>query len=188
MSLAPGGYIRQAIVKDEYPSDIWDLDRSVSLNVNIVNSTSYRRITSSSPPKVSLDAATYAERRLPYYKDDFSAEPAPRNDGKEWEALKSISQIDGSNETSPTISSVELDYVSPRKFSPFTELLAMAQAMKIESDLFDLSIARSPQEEEGARRLREALEQGSISRGQLVETTGQLVKTTGQSGTNCCLM
>jgi hypothetical protein len=164
MSLAPGGYIHQAIVKDEYPSDTWDLDRSVFLNVSIVKLTSYRRITGFSPPPASLDAVAYAERDLPYFIDDAGAEPAKRNDGKGWEALKSISQIDGSNETSPTSRSVELDYVSPRKFSSFTELLAMARAMKFESDLFDPSIARSSQEERSARRLREGLEKGLISR------------------------
>jgi hypothetical protein len=86
MSLGPGGYIRQAIVKDEYPSDTWDLDRSVFLNVSIVKSTSYRRITGFSPPPASLDAAAYAERDLPYFIDDAGAEPAIRNDGKGWEA------------------------------------------------------------------------------------------------------
>jgi hypothetical protein len=171
MSIAPGGYIRQKIVPDKNPSDTWDREGAIFLNVNILNSTSCRRITGYNPPPTPVDAAAYAKLNLPYFQDyDDGNSPSPADGGNEiWGSLKSISEIDGFHEPSPASSSVEVDVVNPRTFSPFAELLAQAKAMKLESDLFDPSISWSEGQLTEVEWLRKSRQSGRLTSDGLVD-------------------
>ena len=68
MGVAPGGLIKQCIIEDTHPASIWDRDRSVCFNVQILNSEMFQQVTGKAPPSTPISAKTYADQSLPFYK------------------------------------------------------------------------------------------------------------------------
>ena len=68
MSIAPGGLIEQAIVKDPYEASKWDMPRALCFNVQILNSDRFRTITGLEAPSSPISAQTYADHGLPYFE------------------------------------------------------------------------------------------------------------------------
>ena len=71
MGLAPGGLIRQNIVQDlsdVTSSDIWDYNRRASINVQILNSEAFTRVTGLAPPSTPITEKTYSEMGLPFFQ------------------------------------------------------------------------------------------------------------------------
>lgn len=67
MGLAAGGLIKQTILEDTYQPAVWQPERSIVFNVQILNSALFHQVTGISPPKSPITAATYAEYNYPYF-------------------------------------------------------------------------------------------------------------------------
>ncbi len=68
LGVAPGGLIKQCIVEDTYPAAIWERDRTICFNVQILNSDMFQRVTGKAPPATPVSAKTYANAGLPFYE------------------------------------------------------------------------------------------------------------------------
>ncbi len=68
MGLAPGGLIKQCIIKDNHPSTIWERDQTICFNVQILNSDTFQQATGVAPPPTPISAKTYAAHGLPFFK------------------------------------------------------------------------------------------------------------------------
>jgi hypothetical protein len=94
MGLGAGGRMRQEIYPDEYGIETWDLGRSRTVNVRIVNSEVYREITGEAPPPTPVSARTYTEYGFPWFDlyDEGRGDVAP---SPVLAGVKSVSAIDG---------------------------------------------------------------------------------------------
>jgi hypothetical protein len=90
MSVAVGGKIEQAIVLDKHGGD-WISDRTTVFNVQILNSAVYKAVTGRNPPTRPLDARTYAEHGLPFFK---LYEETLSGISGDFGMVKSVAQID----------------------------------------------------------------------------------------------
>lgn len=68
MGLAGGGKIKQKIYPDEYGFDTWDQNRASLIEVHIVNSLTFKRITGLNPPVTPINHQTYKELGIPWFK------------------------------------------------------------------------------------------------------------------------
>jgi hypothetical protein len=68
MGLGLGGNIEQQIEEDDEDPRIWDVANSQILNIQIINSFDFFALTGIIPPPTPIDAHTYAEFDLPFYK------------------------------------------------------------------------------------------------------------------------
>ena len=105
LGLAPGGLIHQTIVADPYLPDSWEPERSISFNVQLLNSELFRQVTGQAPPPTPITAQTYADRRLPFFK------LYEENSGIEgdFEGVKSVKAIDNTKDESKKRKRVEAD-------------------------------------------------------------------------------
>lgn len=67
MSIAAGGSIHQSIHPDFSCKSDWDPNRTVILNVQILNAELFEGVTGLPPPTSPITASTYADEGMPYY-------------------------------------------------------------------------------------------------------------------------
>jgi hypothetical protein len=60
MGIAAGGGIKQVIRRDFHPADIWDKDKVIIFNIQILNASAFYKITTLPPPSTPINANTYA--------------------------------------------------------------------------------------------------------------------------------
>lgn len=68
MGLAAGGLIQQVIAPDRYRASMWDVEASIMLNVQILDSESFCQVTGLPPPPTPVDAQTYAQHGYPFFE------------------------------------------------------------------------------------------------------------------------
>ncbi|KLU90642.1 hypothetical protein MAPG_10494 [Magnaporthiopsis poae ATCC 64411] len=68
LGLGAGGFIRQKIEPDTNDPRIWDVANSRILNVQLLDSRSFRAVTGLPPPDTPISAATYSSMGLPFYR------------------------------------------------------------------------------------------------------------------------
>lgn len=68
LSIGAGGSITQHIERDNNDPRIWDVGNSKILNVQIIDSTTFRLVTGLNPPETPISAQTYKEMGLPFYR------------------------------------------------------------------------------------------------------------------------
>jgi hypothetical protein len=68
MGVAPGGLIRQTIIRDEFPPTIWEPSCGIIFNVQILNSAVFRLVTGIDPPSTPVTAEEYAKHGYPYFE------------------------------------------------------------------------------------------------------------------------
>src|ERR1700712_3623870 len=68
MAIAAGGLIKQEIVRDRSSKEDWDPSKTMTLNIQIFDSLSYRTITGRAPPQLPEKAHTYHAKDKPLYK------------------------------------------------------------------------------------------------------------------------
>ncbi|KAI1207588.1 uncharacterized protein F4807DRAFT_172086 [Annulohypoxylon truncatum] len=90
MEIAVGGKIEQNIVEDDTDPTRWMKDQTITVPVQILNSTAYRRVTGEDPPPSPIDASTYAEAGLPF----FELWEEPSSVAGDFEGVKSVNQIE----------------------------------------------------------------------------------------------
>ncbi|RKL04793.1 hypothetical protein BFJ71_g3573 [Fusarium oxysporum] len=92
MNIASGGLIRQNIV--EQPKGEYKKTSTATFNVQILNSTSFKRVTGQDPPKSPISAATYAKAGHPF----FSLDEGPATISGNFSDLQSLAQLKGRHE------------------------------------------------------------------------------------------
>ena len=95
MGIAAGGLIKQSIVEDPYPADKWDRDRTITFNVQILNSEMFRLVTGLNPPVSPIEAKAYAKYGLPFfdlYEESLSV-------AGEFGKVKSVKQLHAAKRT-----------------------------------------------------------------------------------------
>ena len=90
LGVAPGGLIKQCILEDTNPATIWERDRTVSFNVQILNSDMFQQITGKPPPSTPISAKTYRNHGLPFIKI-YGEKSTIKGD---FDGIKSVKQLD----------------------------------------------------------------------------------------------
>ena len=90
MGVAPGGLIKQCILMDTEPATIWERDRTICFNVQILNSDMFQQVTGKPPPSTPISAKTYANQGLPFYKI-YKETSSIKGD---FNAIKSVKKLD----------------------------------------------------------------------------------------------
>ena len=93
MSIAAGGKIKQVIFEDYY-GDEWLSNKMTVFNVQMLNSVFYKYVTGNSLPSKPMDAKTYAEHGMPFFK---IYEESSGISG-DFSMVKSVAQIANSKE------------------------------------------------------------------------------------------
>lgn len=60
--------IKQCILRDTNSASIWERERTICFNVQVLNSEAFRQVTGIDPPETPISAALYASQGLPFYK------------------------------------------------------------------------------------------------------------------------
>jgi hypothetical protein len=68
LGIGAGGNIRQHIERDTYDPRIWDLASSKILNVQIIDSRTFRLVTGFDPPETPITAQMYKDMGLSFFK------------------------------------------------------------------------------------------------------------------------
>jgi len=89
-SIAPGGLIKQCILEDHYDASIWERERMICFNVQVLNSSFFRQVTGVEPPKTPVTAKTYADQGLPFFKI-YNESSTIKGD---FDRIKSVKAID----------------------------------------------------------------------------------------------
>jgi hypothetical protein len=89
MNIAAGGLIRQNIV--EQPKGEYKKTSTVTINVQILNSATFKRVTGQDAPKSPITAATYAKAGHPF----FSLDEGPATISGDFSDLQSLAQLKG---------------------------------------------------------------------------------------------
>jgi hypothetical protein len=115
MGLGAGGQMNQKIYPDSYGIDVWDQDNYGQVNIQIVNSAQFLKLTGIQPPATPVDAKTYTEFGLPWFDlyDEFKADVAP---SEQFTAVKTIAEIETlKGKTSAENGSVEVPETQIKK-------------------------------------------------------------------------
>ncbi len=88
--IAAGGLIKQCVLEDKYPESIWDTDRALFFNVQILNSERFQQVTGRAPPATPISAKTYASQGLPFF-DIYNESSKVKGD---FESVKSVVAVD----------------------------------------------------------------------------------------------
>lgn len=91
MAIAAGGKIKQAIIPDTYPDDIWRTDNSTFFNIQLVNSRKFKEITDLPTPPTPITYDTYIKAGIPFYS--IFNEPSSTISGG-FGGVKSLGEID----------------------------------------------------------------------------------------------
>lgn len=105
LGVAPGGLIKQTIVADPYSPDSWEPERSISFNVQILNSELFRQVTGQAPPPTPITAQTYTDHGLPFFKlyEESSGIVG------DFKGVKSVKAIDNAKDKTKTGENLEAD-------------------------------------------------------------------------------
>ncbi len=68
MGLGAGGRLRQRVPPDPYGLDTWDQDQSGEIEIEIVNSEEFQRLTRCQAPPSPVSAQLYTEYGLPWFE------------------------------------------------------------------------------------------------------------------------
>lgn len=89
MGIAAGGKIEQTIARDSYNPDTWD-KLTLTIPVHVLNSAAFRSVTGHNPPECPINASTYANANLPFFK--LYEEPSAVYGA--FDAVKSVNKIE----------------------------------------------------------------------------------------------
>ncbi|KAI1413445.1 hypothetical protein F5Y13DRAFT_189352 [Hypoxylon sp. FL1857] len=90
LAIAPGGKIQQQVHEDDTPASDWIRDITITIPVQILNSTAFCKVTGLAMPPSSVDASAYAEKGSPFFK----MYEEPSTVAGDFDAIKSVNEID----------------------------------------------------------------------------------------------
>ncbi|KZL80768.1 integral membrane protein [Colletotrichum incanum] len=91
MSLAAGGFIKQTIEADTHPANVWDVEASVMMNLQILDVESFCAVTGQPAPNTPVDAQSYASNGYPFFEIWGEEKSGIKGDFSE---VKSVAQIE----------------------------------------------------------------------------------------------
>ncbi|EFQ27093.1 integral membrane protein [Colletotrichum graminicola] len=91
MGLAAGGLIKQTIEADTHPANIWDVEASVMVNLQILDVESFSAVTGQPAPDTPINAQSYAESGCPFFEIWGEEKSGIKGDFAE---VKSVAQIE----------------------------------------------------------------------------------------------
>ncbi|KAG9000918.1 hypothetical protein FRB93_012523 [Tulasnella sp. JGI-2019a] len=96
LGLGAGGKIEQKINKDTTDLRIWDLESSVLINIQILNSLDFNHVTGCQAPPTPITPAVYRAKGIPWFKlyDDHIPVANTKTGQKVFERLKSSGHDD----------------------------------------------------------------------------------------------
>jgi len=68
MGINAEALLEQSILEDTYPASIWDQDRIISFNLQILNSDMFRQVIGQDLPPTPITPQTYAANNLPFFE------------------------------------------------------------------------------------------------------------------------
>ncbi|KAK1633684.1 integral membrane protein [Colletotrichum phormii] len=90
MGLAAGGLITQTIEADKYPADVWDVEASVMMNLQILGVESFCAVTGQPAPDTPINAQSYANHGYPFFEIWGEEKTGIKGDFSE---VKSVAQL-----------------------------------------------------------------------------------------------
>lgn len=90
MAIAPGGLIKQTIVKDTVCPQHWDVEKIMVANISLINASAFKSITGIQAPRTPVCTATYAKYGLPF----FELYKEPSGIQGDFKAIQSVAQLD----------------------------------------------------------------------------------------------
>ncbi|ROW08042.1 hypothetical protein VPNG_06109 [Cytospora leucostoma] len=93
LGIAAGGMIEQDIHKDKHPPETWVRGLTLTIPVQILNSSAFRHVTGTEPPPCPIDAKTYAEAGLPFF-ELYEEKPSDISGAAVFDFLQSINDIE----------------------------------------------------------------------------------------------
>ncbi|KAK1984817.1 integral membrane protein [Colletotrichum cereale] len=91
MGLAAGGLIKQTIEADTHPADVWDVEASLMMNIQILDVESFCVVTGQPAPDTPVDAQSYAHRGYPFFEIWGEEKSGIKGDFAE---VRSVAQIE----------------------------------------------------------------------------------------------
>ncbi|KAK2012979.1 integral membrane protein [Colletotrichum eremochloae] len=91
MGLAAGGLIKQTIEADTHGADIWDVEASVMMNLQILDVESFSAVTGQPAPDTPVDAQSYAKSGYPFFEIWGEEKSGIKGDFAE---VKSVAQME----------------------------------------------------------------------------------------------
>ncbi|KXH63724.1 integral membrane protein [Colletotrichum salicis] len=91
MGLAAGGLITQTIEADKYPADVWDVEASVMMNLQILGVESFCAVTGQPAPDTPVNAQSYANHGYPFFEIWGEEKTGIKGDFSE---VKSVAQLE----------------------------------------------------------------------------------------------
>ncbi|KAG4435392.1 hypothetical protein IFR05_009135 [Cadophora sp. M221] len=139
MSIAPGGLIKQAVVRDTYPANDWDLDNSIIVNLQLINPVVFESLTGMKLPPTPITAAIYAKSGFPYY----AINEEPTGIVGKFEGMKSVDQMDRENRQQTALHKQEdkiLTRIIPlsnlhRTFTPVSQMVEKLKKSSLKMSL-----------------------------------------------------
>lgn len=116
MGLAAGGAVEQRIYPDPFEPHDWDADNFGTVTIHIINSEQYRELTGKVPPPPPVDARTYTQHGLPWfrlYDEEYGDVAAPSSLAR----VRSVRAIDEDRHDPPDEAEARLS-IEPGQVSP----------------------------------------------------------------------
>jgi tetratricopeptide (TPR) repeat protein len=92
MGIAAGGSIKQQIQRDSFGSDTWDQGEKRMVNIRIVNSAAFQKITGKPPPETPVTLETYQANRMPWF-DSYDEAVESVTPARKFSFLKTVAAI-----------------------------------------------------------------------------------------------
>jgi hypothetical protein len=90
------GQHQQHIERDTYDPRIWDVASSKILNIQIVDSTTFKAVTGLSAPETPISVQTYQEMDLPFFKL-WRNELAGNGVAGDWSSIMGVAEVAAAN-------------------------------------------------------------------------------------------
>lgn len=145
LGVAAGGYIKQCIRRDTNQASIWEREKTICFNIQILNSTAFRGVTGLEPPKTPISAATYASYGLPFFEiyNEESGIKGNLEDVKSVKAIDKMKAKGGSKQAYGTDHEDDLTYKNPIvMLNPNGAKLGFRPVSELESELSRMNAVR----------------------------------------------
>jgi hypothetical protein len=132
LAIAPGGNIIQNIKRDTTNPRIWDVANSKILNVQLIDSRTFRIVTGMDPPATPITPDTYKQMGLPFYQLWQDESKASGVAGK-WGAVNGAMAVASANMKSTWTNSIggsEVEETTPHGETGGSEVLEPAFSKK----------------------------------------------------------
>ncbi|OGQ04333.1 MAG: hypothetical protein A2W61_03825 [Deltaproteobacteria bacterium RIFCSPLOWO2_01_44_7] len=113
MGLGAGGKMRQKIYPDPYGFDTWDKNKFASINIFIVNSKQFQKITGKKPPDTPITKKEYELYGYPWF-DLYDEQYADIKAQKKLKDVKSVNQLEKKKDESIKVKKT-IKYKTPEK-------------------------------------------------------------------------